>query len=162
MRSVRIADTMVSVRNAEVGDVPLLRTLIYEMAEHEHLPIDITDERLILDGFGARPEFRALLAEWNQEPAGYAFFFNCYSTFKGRGLFLEDLYVRAQFRGKKIGDALLARVADFALREKCFGIMLNVLDWNEPAISFFRNHGFTFLEWNTACLEAEGLRTLQS
>jgi GNAT superfamily N-acetyltransferase len=151
---------MFLIRHAEVADVSLLRMMIYEMAEHEHLPIRITDDELIRDGFGARPEFRALLAKWDQRPAGYAFFFNCYSTFKGRGLFLEDLYVRPQFRGQKLGDALLAHIAKIALRERCFGIMLNVLDWNEPAMDFFRNHGFKFLERKTACLEAGGLGAL--
>src|SRR5215472_11621771 len=151
---------MLTIRNVGIGDVSLLRTLIYEMAEYERLPIGITDETLIRDGFGSRPEFRALLAEWGGHAAGYAFFFNCYSTFQGCGLFLEDLYVRKQFRGKRIGDALLAHVADTALRENCFGIMLNVLDWNQPAIHFFRNHGFKFLERKTACLEPEGLRVL--
>jgi GNAT superfamily N-acetyltransferase len=87
------------------------------------------------------------------------FFFNCYSTFRGRGLFLEDLYVRAQFRGTRIGDALLARVADIALVENCFGIMMNVLDWNRPAIGFFRNHKVKFLDdWKTGCLDREALR----
>jgi len=151
---------MLTIRNVELGDVSVLRTLIYEMAEYECLPIGITDETLVRDGFGSRPEFRALLAEWDRQAAGYAFFFNCYSTFQGGGLFLEDLYIRKQFRGKKIGDALLAHVADIALHENCFGIMLNVLDWNQPAIHFFRNHGFTFLERKTACLEPEGLRAL--
>ena len=151
---------MLTIRNVEIGDVSLLRTLIYEMAEHECLPIRITDETLIRDGFGTTPQFRALLAEWDREPAGYAFFFNSYSTFQGRGLFLEDLYVRPQFRGKKIGDALLARVAQIALDENCFGIMLNVLDWNQAAINFFQKRGFKFLNRNTACLGPEGLQAV--
>jgi GNAT superfamily N-acetyltransferase len=97
---------------------------------------------------------------WDQQPAGYALFFKCYSTFQGRGLFLEDFYVRPEFRGKKIGDSLLARVADIALRENCFGIMLNVLNWNQPAINFFRNRGFKILERKTACLETADLQIL--
>jgi GNAT superfamily N-acetyltransferase len=151
---------MLTIRNVEVADVSLLRTLIYEMAEYEHLPTSITDEQLIRDGFDARPQFRALLAEWDREPAGYAFFFNCYSTFQGRGLFLEDLYVRPQFRAKKIGNAFLARVAEIALRENCFGIMLNVLDWNQPAIDFFKKCGFKFLNRKTACLGPEGVQAV--
>ena len=151
---------MLTIRNVEIGDVSPLRRLIYEMAEHEHLPIRITDEALIRDGFGATPQFRAFLAEWDREPAGYAFFFNCYSTFQGRGLFLEDLYLRPQFRAKKIGNALLARVAEIALRENCFGIMLNVLDWNQPAIDFFQKRGFKFLNRKTACLEPEGVQAV--
>jgi GNAT superfamily N-acetyltransferase len=150
---------MLSIRTAEPRDVGVLRTMIHEMAEYERLPVVITDDRLAQDGFGARPEFRVLLAEWDGQPAGYAFFFNCYSTFRGRGLFLEDLYVRTEFRGKRIGDALLARVAGIALVENCFGILMNVLEWNRPAIGFFRNRGIKFLDdWKTGCLDGEALR----
>jgi GNAT superfamily N-acetyltransferase len=77
--------------------------------------VSITAETLARDGFGPRPEFRVLIADLDNQPAGYAFFFNCYSTFRGRGLFLEDLFVRPKFRGKKVGDALLSHVA------ACFG-----------------------------------------
>src|SRR2546428_6414408 len=150
---------MLSIRPANLHDVGELKALIHEMGEYERMPVIVTKESLARDGFGPRPEFRALLAEWDGQPAGYAFFFNCYSTFRGRGLFLEDLYVRAQFRGKRIGDALLARVADIALAENCFGIMMNVLDWNRPAIGFFRNHNVKFLDdWKTGCLEGEALQ----
>jgi GNAT superfamily N-acetyltransferase len=152
---------MLSIRPAEPGDVGVLRTMIHEMAEYERLPVVITEERLAQDGFGARPEFRALLAEWDGQPAGYDFIFNCYSTFRGRGIFLEDLYVRAQFRGKRIGDILLARVAALAAAENCFGIMINVLEWNHPAIGFFRSHDFKFLDdWKTGCLDGEPLRAV--
>src|SRR5438045_9542445 len=132
--------------------------MIHEMADYERLPITMTEEKLAQDGFGPRPSFRALLAEWDKQTAGYAFFFNCYSTFKGRGLFLEDLHVRQQFRKKKVGDALLSHVADIALTEHCFGVMLTVLDWYRAAIPFFQHHHFKFLdEWKTACLDGEAL-----
>lgn len=67
------------------------------MADFEHMPVAITEESLARDGFGQRPKFGALMAEMDGQPAGYAFFFYCYSTFRGRGLFLEDVFVRAQF-----------------------------------------------------------------
>jgi GNAT superfamily N-acetyltransferase len=131
------------------------------MAEFERLSIAITEEALSCEGFGPQPGFRALIADWDGQPAGYAFFFNCYSTFRGRGLFLEDLFVRSQYRGKKVGDKLLSHVAAVAREEDCFGIMLNVLAWNRPAIQFFENHGAKFLDdWKTACLDGEDLRTL--
>ena len=80
-----------------------------------------------------------LVAEWDGKPAGYAFFFDYYSTFEGRaGMFLEDLYVREQYRGKGIGKALLAEVATIAQQENCFGVRWQVLDWNTPAIEFYR------------------------
>jgi GNAT superfamily N-acetyltransferase len=101
------------------------------------------------------------MAEWDGQPAGYAFYYYSYSTFRGRGLFLEDLFVRAQFRGKKIGDALFARVAATARSKKCFGIMLNVLDWNRPALAFFQAHKVRFLDdWKTACLDGEALQAI--
>ena len=154
---------MLSIRSANRNDVALLKTLIHEMGEYEHLPILITEEVLVREGFGPQPGFRALIAEWDGKPAGYAFFFNCYSTFRGRGLFLEDLFVRSQFRGKKVGDTLLSHVAAVARNEDCFGIMLNVLAWNRPAIEFFRKRNAKFLEdWKTACLDGEALRALSS
>ncbi|MFY9531838.1 MAG: GNAT family N-acetyltransferase [Candidatus Acidiferrales bacterium] len=78
---------------------------------------------------GPQPKFRALIAEWDAQPAGYAFFFGFYSTWEGRpNLFLEDLFVRSQFRGKGIGKALLAHVAGIAQRENCCGVRWEVLD----------------------------------
>ncbi len=152
---------MLSIRPANLNDVRVLKALIHEMGEFEHLPVVITEESLARNGFGSLPEFRVLIAEWDGQPAGYAFFFNCYSPFRGRGLFLEHLFVRAQFRGKKVGDALLSRVAAVARAENCFGIMLNVLGWNRPAIEFFRKHKATFLDdWKTACLDGEALQAL--
>jgi GNAT superfamily N-acetyltransferase len=152
---------MLSIRPANLNDVGVLKALIHEMGEYERLPVVITEETLARDGFGLRPEFRVLIAEWDGQPAGYAFFFDCYSTFRGRGLFLEDVFVRAQFRGKKVGDALLSRVAAVARVENRFGIMLNVLGWNRLAIEFFRKHKATFLDdWKTACLDGEALHAL--
>lgn len=152
---------MLSIRSAHRSDVEMLKALIHEMGEYERLPVTIAEETLARDGFGPRPEFRVLIADWDGQPAGYAFFFNCYSTFRGRGLFLEDLFVRPQFRGKKVGDTLLAHVAAVAREEDCFGIMLSVLAWNQPAIGFFRKHHAEFLDdWKTACLSGEALRTL--
>ena len=152
---------MLSIRPANLNDVGVLKALIHEMAEYERLPVVITEESLARDGFGVRPEFRVLIAEWDGQPAGYAFFFDCYSTFRGRGLFLEDVFVRAQFRGKKVGDALLSRVAAVARVENRFGIMLNVLGWNRLAIEFFRKHNAAFLDdWKTAYLDGEALQAL--
>jgi GNAT superfamily N-acetyltransferase len=152
---------MLVIRPAVPNDVDLLRALIHEMGEYEHLPVSITAETLARDGFGPRPEFRVFIADLDSQPAGYAFFFNCYSTFRGRGLFLEDLFVRPKFRGKKVGDALLSHVAAVARDEACFGIMLNVLGWNRPAIEFFQKHRATLLEdWRTACFDGDALQVL--
>ena len=102
---------MLLLRLATANDVGLINTLIYELAEYERLQAFTTEEQLLRDGFGPQPKFRIIIAEWEGQPAGYALFFDCYSSCRGRGIFLEDLFVRSQFRAKKIGKALLARVA---------------------------------------------------
>ena len=150
------------IRAAVAGDVPLLKNLIHEFAKFEKDQALITEEALLCDGFGAQPKFRVLIAEWETQPAGYALFFNYYSTFRGgSGIFLEDIYVRDEFRGKGIGKALFARLAGIALHEHRCGVMFNVLDWNSPAINFYRSIGATFLDqWKTICLERSALEAL--
>lgn len=108
---------MLLIRPATIHHVALLRTLIRELAEYEHKleMVTIEEADLAKDGFGPDPKFRALIAEWDGQPAGYALFFGYYSTWAGRGLFLEDLFVREQFRGRGIGKALLALVARIAV-----------------------------------------------
>jgi len=154
---------MLTIRFAELSDVLLLKTMIHEFAEFEHLSVSITEETLARDGFGPEPRFRALLAESDGQAAGYAFFFDYYSSFEGRMLFLEDVFVRAQFRGKDIGRALFARLAAIALQNDCHGVMFNVLDWNTPAIDFYRKLGAEF--WNelkTICLRGSALQAIAS
>jgi GNAT superfamily N-acetyltransferase len=154
---------MISIRSGTVNDVPLLRTLMQEFATFERVSIVITEEQLRQDGFGARPKFRALIAEIDGLPAGYALFFDCYSSLQGQGIFLEDLFVRAPFRGKSVGRALLAYVARITEEAHGFGIMFNVLDWNDGAIEFYRRIGATFLdELKTVCLKQKALQDLAS
>lgn len=155
---------MLSIRSAQASDVSLLKTMIHEFATFERLPVIVTEADLLRDGFGDRPKFRALIAEWDTEPAGYALFFDYYSTFHGRhGIFLEDVYLRTEFRGKGIGKALFARAALIAQQENCFGLRWQVLDWNAAAIDFYQRLGAAFLdEWKTVNLEGEPLRRLAS
>src|SRR5579863_10356445 len=110
---------MLSIRSATSGDAALLLAMIRELAEFERMPDMVTNraEDLERDGFGENPRFRALIAEWDAQPAGYALFFGYFSTWAGRGLFLEDLFVRERFRGRGIGQALLAKVARVAVDE---------------------------------------------
>jgi hypothetical protein len=89
--------------------------MVYEFAEFERLPASITNETLARDGFGPRPRFCVLLAEWDGQAEGYAFFFDYYSSFEGRMNFLDDTFVRTQFRGKDFGRAIFARLAPIAL-----------------------------------------------
>ena len=153
---------MLSIRPADSGDVPMLNILIHEFAKFERLPVAVTEAGLLRDGFSQSPKFRVLLAEWQGEPAGYALFFDYYSSFEGRaGLFLEDIYVRDRYRGKGIGKALLARIASIAREQKCFGIRWQVLDWNTPAIKFYESLRGEFLdEWRTVRLSGNALRKL--
>lgn len=154
---------MFRIRPATVHDAALLRTMIRELAEFERLLdyVTIREEDLARDGLGPNPRFRALIAECDGQAAGYAFFFRYYSTWAGRGLFLEDLFVREAFRGRGIGKALLAAVARIAVEEKCYGIHWEVLNWNEKAIELYKALGAEFLDqWRPVLLYAEALRRL--
>ena len=155
---------MLVIRPGDAGDVPVLNAMIHEFAAFERLPITLTEDDLLRDGFNDQRKFRVLIAEWDAQPAGYALFFDFYSSFHGRhGIFLEDIYVRAPFRGKGIGKAVLARLAFIAQQENCFGLRWQVLDWNTPAIDFYRQLGAEFLdEWKTVSLEGEALQQLAS
>jgi GNAT superfamily N-acetyltransferase len=154
---------MLSIRPATVEDVPLLGKLIRELAAYEH-ELDqalITEADLALDGFGTNPKFRVLLAYWDRDVAGYALFFDFYSTWRGRQMFLEDLFVREAFRGRKIGKGLLAAVAAIALREGCHALRWEVLDWNHAAIKFYESLGVEFLDdWRLTLLKDGKLRQL--
>lgn len=155
---------MLKLRNATSGDIPLILSFIRELAEYERAPnvVSCTEEDLRRDGFGSNPKFRVIIAEWSGEPAGMAFFFYNYSTWQGRsGIFIEDLFVRPQFRGKGIGRALMANLAQTAIAEKCYGIRWEVLDWNKLAIDVYQHVGSTFREgWRTMQITGSELRQL--
>ncbi len=154
---------MLRIRASTAEDVPLLKKMIVEFATFERLEklVTISEEILVRDGFGPLPRYRVLLPEWDGQAAGYAFFFGFYSSFQGPGMFLEDIYVREQFRGKGIGKALMAEVAAIALREGFWAMRWEVLDWNQPAIDFYKKLGATFLnDWMEVRLSGEGLQKL--
>lgn len=157
---------MLNIRPALPQDAALIVQLIRELAEFERAPQEAiaTPEDILRDGYCERPKFRVVIAEWNGEPAGFALFFNNYSTWRGRpGLFLEDLFVRAQFRQKGIGKALLAHLAQIALDERCGRFEWQVLDWNTPALEFYRSLGARVMkEWLTMRLTGEPLAKLAS
>lgn len=137
------------IRPATRDDISMLLALIRELAKYEKKPeaVVATKQDLLRDMFGPQAKFRALIAEWDGTPAGYASFFHFYSTYRGRSaLFLEDLFVLEKFRGKGIGMALLSAVAKLAIEEGCFGLRWEVLDWNQEAIEFYRKLGATFLD----------------
>jgi GNAT superfamily N-acetyltransferase len=155
---------MLNVRPATKNDAPLLRNLIHELADFERLAHEAitTEEDVVRDGFGPMPKFRALIAEWDGQPAGYALFFEFYSSFQGRaGLFLEDIFVRPQYRKHGIGRELLAQAARIAWEEDYFCLRWEVLDWNTTAIEFYRKLGAEFLdEWKAVCLIGDALQAV--
>ncbi|HWX53135.1 MAG TPA: GNAT family N-acetyltransferase [Verrucomicrobiae bacterium] len=144
---------MLSIRNATVSDVPLILSFIRKLAEYEREPdaVAATEEDLRRDGFGPQPKYRCLIAEWDNVPAGFAFYFFIYSTWQGRpGFYLEDLFVLPEMRGKGIGLALLQRLAQIGVQENCYGMRWQVLDWNEPAIRFYDSLGAANMKgWDT-------------
>src|SRR6202158_1266944 len=135
---------MLVIRKATVADSTLIVDMIRELAdfEHELEQVDATPQDLVRDGFGANPSFCAFVAEWNGQPAAYALYFFTYSTWAGRpSLFVEDLFVRAQFRRKGIGKALLQHLAAVAREQNCYGMHWEVLNWNGTAIDFYCSVG---------------------
>lgn len=141
---------MLTIRAATIGDAGLLMDFIRGLAEYEKglEKVRTTEADIARLGFADDPQFRALIAEWFGAPAGYAIFFDYFSTWRGAGFYLEDLFVREEYRGKGIGRALLKRVADIAAAENRSFIRWEVIDWNEPAIKFYKSLGAEFLdEW---------------
>ncbi len=148
------------------GDVAQILAFIRALAAFERAPdaVSATEEGLLRDGFGATPFYHCLIAEQDGQPAGFAFYFFNYSTWVGRpGIYLEDLFVQPEFRGRGIGKALLRRVAAIALEQGCRRLQWEVLDWNTPAIEFYRAMGAEFLdEWRNVRLDREALIRLAS
>lgn len=154
---------MLLIRPASSSDAALLLAMIRELAEFERAPdiVTNTEEGLVRDGFGENPRFRALIAEWNGKPAGYALFFDYYSTWAGPGLHLEDVFVREAFRGRGIGTNLMAAVARVAVEGKYYGIQWEVLDWNEKAIELYKALGAEFRDaWRPVLLSGDALLRL--
>ena len=155
---------MLTIRNATADDLPLILQFICELAEYEKAPEQVvaTPEDLARECFSPNARFRVLIAEWDGQAAGFAFFFYHFSTWLGRPtLYLEDLFVRPAFRGKGIGKALLARLASLAVEEGCARFEWQVLDWNESAIKFYESLGAKALkEWITMRLTGDALKKL--
>ena len=160
------AKPLLSIRPATVEDVALVARLIRELAEYERLAdaAVATEADLREQLFGERPAAEVLVAEADGEPAGFALFFHTFSTFLGkRGLYLEDLFVRPAFRGLGLGRHLMAALARIAVQRGCGRFEWSVLDWNAPAIGFYRALGATAMdEWTVQRLQGEALRALAS
>jgi GNAT superfamily N-acetyltransferase len=152
---------MLTLRPATADDVPRILQLIRDLATYEREPeaVDATEADLLRDGFGASPRFQVLLAAWDGQVVGMAFYFFAYSTWRGRPvLYLEDLFVQPEHRGNGIGLALMRALAERAVAEKCPRFVWQVLDWNAPSIAFYEKLGAQVLrEWLTVRLEGEAL-----
>ena len=155
---------MLNIRPGGASDAHLILQFIRELAEYEREPqaVTATEADLVRDGFSADPKFRVVIAEWEGHPAGFALFFYNYSTWQGRqGLYLEDLFVRPQFRGRGIGKKLLLHLARLAVRENCGRFQWQVLDWNTPSLRFYESLGARVMkEWLTMRVEGEALKRL--
>ncbi len=153
-----------TVRPATEGDVPLVLSFIRELAEYEKLSQEVlADEAVLRESlFGPRPAAEVLLGFAGEEPAAFAVYFHNFSTFTGRpGLYLEDLFVQPRFRGRGYGRALLERLAAVAVDRGCPRFEWAVLDWNEPALGFYRRLGARALEdWVVHRVTGDTLRRL--
>ncbi len=155
---------MIRIRAATVGDVPLILRFIHGLAEYERLAHDVvaTEDGLRETLFGPRPYAEVVIAEDEGEPEGFALFFHNYSTFLGRpGIYLEDLFVLPEARGKGVGRALLAHLARLAVERGCGRLEWWVLDWNEDAIRFYRSLGAQPMnDWTVFRVAGDALQRL--
>ena len=153
-----------TLRPGRADDAPLVLALVRELAEYERAPeaCHATEAALRDTLFGAAPQAEVVVAEWDGAPAGFALFFHNYSTWEARrGLYLEDLFVRPAFRGRGVGRALLEHLARVAVARGCGRFEWSVLDWNEPAIGFYRALGARPMnEWTVMRVDGDALRTL--
>jgi GNAT superfamily N-acetyltransferase len=156
----------IRIEPATERDVPLILRLIKGLAEYEKLSDEVraTEAGLRETLFGSRPAADVIVAYAGNEPAGFALFFPNYSTFLGKpGLYLEDLFVLPEWRGHGIGRALLAQLAKIAVERGCGRFEWSVLDWNEPAIGFYKSLGAKLMDgWSIFRVTGEALTKLAS
>jgi GNAT superfamily N-acetyltransferase len=147
-------------------DVPVILSLIKALAEYEQMAADVRNDesKVHASFFGPSPSAEAVIARVGDEPVGFAVWFHNHSTFLGRrGLYLEDLFVAPAWRGRGVGRALLVPLARVAMARNCGRMEWAVLDWNEPAIRFYRSLGAKPLdEWTTFRLTGEDIARLAS
>ena len=154
----------ISIRPASAADLPLIAQLIRDLAEYERLAHEVRfdDEVLRTKLFGPRPYAEVVIGEIDGHPQGFALFFHNFSTFEGRpGIYLEDLFVRPEARGSGLGKALLSHLAALAVERDCARLEWSVLDWNEPAIGFYKKLGARLMdEWTVMRVDGQALAQL--
>lgn len=158
------ASPVVVIRPAVREDVGAILAFIRELADYEKLAHEVVADEAGLGRqlFGATPRAEVLIAEVDGAPAGFALFFHNFSTFVGKpGLYLEDLFVRPAFRGLGLGKRLMVRLAAIAVERDCGRFEWSVLDWNQPAIDFYRSLGAVGMdEWTVQRVAGDALRAL--
>ena len=154
----------IEITPATPPDVPLLLALIRALAEYEHLSdqVSATEDRLRESLFGPHPAAEAVIGRLDGQPVAFALFFQTYSTFLGRpGVYLEDIFVKPECRGRGLGEALLRHLARVAVERECGRFEWAVLDWNAPAIGFYRKLGAEVLaDWRICRVAGEALARL--
>ncbi|MFC3810131.1 GNAT family N-acetyltransferase [Lacihabitans lacunae] len=147
---------MIQLRKALATDIPEMLRLVMELAIYEKAPEQVTntEARMLEEGFGENPAFGCILAEEDTKIVGLAIYYYRYSTWKGKRIYLEDLIVTESQRGKGTGKLLFDTVIEIGKETNCSGMMWQVLDWNEPAINFYKNYPTRFDEgWLNAHLD---------
>ncbi len=153
----------VHIREGRKEDLPRVLELIKELAEYERALHEVSNtvEQMERDGFGPHPVYGFLVAEVNNRLVGMSLFYWRYSTWKGKRLYLEDIIVTESYRGKGIGEKLFKLTVQYALEHHCTGMMWQVLDWNEPAIRFYKKFNARLDSgWINCHLEKEQMETL--
>lgn len=137
---------MLTIRKGTAQDVPVILELVKELAVYEKAANEVTntEERMIREGFGENPAFEVFLLETEEGIAGMSLYYFRYSTWKGKRLYLEDIIVKEQYRGKGYGKLLFDITVKEANERDCSGMMWQVLDWNTPAIEFYKKYNARF------------------
>ena len=154
-----------TIRNGKKADLPRVLELVKELALFEKAPHEVTNtiELMEHDGFGPDPVYGFFVAENNEGIVGLSLYYWRYSTWKGRRLYLEDIIVTESQRGKGVGKLLFDRTMQHSLDENCTGMMWQVLDWNEPAINFYKKYGAKLDgEWINCHLERKQIEEILS
>lgn len=153
----------ITIRQGRKEDLPRVLELIKELAEYERAPHEVinTVKKMEIDGFGANPVYGFFVAENSHAIVGLSLYYWRYSTWKGKRLYLEDIVVTESERGQGAGKLLFDRTMEKALEEECTGMMWQVLDWNEPAINFYKKYGANLAQdWINCNLEADQIRKI--
>jgi len=154
----------IAIRPSTAADLPLVAQLIRDLAEYEKLAHEVRFDEAVLGEklFGPRPYAEVVIGEIDGTAQGFALFFHNFSTFEGKpGIYLEDLFVKPEARGSGLGKALLSHLAALAVERDCARLEWSVLDWNEPAIGFYKSLGARFMdEWTVMRIDGTALAQL--